>query len=129
MQPVDTRRQLAAMMLSLLALVAFSGSVLADCVDALSEPSVGDCHEAAMVDCPHHHAGEACMEAADCHGGEEALIPGERKQDRDAQPDLLPLLPATGPPPTPVRISEHPRSPSYRLSQQQCYLACCRFLE
>ncbi len=116
-------------MLSLLALVAFSGSVLADCVEALSEPAAGDCHEMAAMDCPHHHAGEACLEAADCNGGEDGLIPSERKQDRDAQPDAVALVLSTGPPPTTARIAERPRSPSYLPNARQRYLECCRFLE
>jgi len=125
----SVKRQLAALMLSLLALVAFSGSVLADCVDALSEPVTDDCHGMAMTDCPHHHAGEACLEAADCNDGDDGLILAERKQDRDIQPDAVAPVLSTGPPPRPARIAEYPRSFSYIPHARQRYLECCRFLE
>ncbi|MCP1727557.1 hypothetical protein J2T60_001557 [Natronospira proteinivora] len=121
-------RQLAALALCLLTLMAFSTQVLADCLAEM--PANGDdCHETVMSDCGHHMADQACMSAADCGQAEQAVPAGERKQDRDAEPDPLLTVPATGPPPA----SQPARLPAtlytYQSNDRRCYLHCCRFLE
>ena len=122
-------RQLAALAFCLLTLLAFSGQLLADCLSDIPASSVDDCHEMVADDCGHHMAEQACMAAADCGQASEAVPAGERKQDRDAEPDLMIAVPATGPPDLSTPAIRHTPTDSYRENGRQCYLHCCRFLE
>ena len=132
MDRASVKRQLAALFLSLLALVAFSGSVLADCMAAFAdvpEMAESDCHEAMNADCAHHMADSACMEAVDCGNAEPVLLSGERKKAQDQEPDLLLLAETTGPPDPRIPAPETALSSSRTPDSRQLYLSFCRFLE
>lgn len=128
------KRQIAAALLSLMVLVAFSASVWADCGKAMAEAGHSDdCHEpmpGATGDCDHHAADSPCLDADDCQSVSAAVVGAERKPAKDSQPDVVALAPA---PPgieasPPVSIPA-PAGANRTVSAQATYLHCCRFLE
>lgn len=129
MDSVSVRRQLAALLLSLLVLVAFSGSVLADCIMPPADMPDTDCHEVMESDCSHHAAESACLDALECLDAGPVLVPGERSEPDDHKPDAGPPAAATGPPPTQDRIDTSPVLSSRLSDSRQLYLNTCRFLE
>lgn len=130
MGAIPVKKQLAVLLLSLLVLVAFSGSVIADCMPDTVETEHSDCHEAMAADCPHHAASDACLDALDdCDALGQAVIPGERKQDTDPDTQAVFRYTLLEPPPRPAArpITLSPIQPS--IPSPQTYLLCCRFLE
>lgn len=108
MDIASVRRQLAALFLTLLSVVAFSGSALADCLSDLLAAD-GDCHEVQVDECEHHAAGGCLGLSASCDEPRAEVVTPERKLLSPGASSETGAEPAAGPP-----VNGGPPAPGWR---------------
>lgn len=130
MDIASARRQLAALFLALLSVIAFSGAAFADCLSDFA--SLGeDCHEPVETECEHHAAGDCLASVGACEGFDDEAVTGERKLDEGdsgTEPVAIATDELAAPRPgwrSPPRIPDNP----FLNDQRDLHLRLVTFLE
>ncbi len=130
MNTPSVRRQLAALFLALLSVVAFSAAAYADCLSDFA-PGGDDCHEPVETECEHHASGDCLVSVGACEGLDGEALSGERKLDEaetGAEPVAVIAESHVAPAPdwrSPPRISDT----AFLNDQRDLHLRLVTFLE